>query len=45
MVFKSPLDECRKIVGEFLKEEISRNELVKKMIDLHESGRIEVNET
>ena len=33
------------IVGEFFKEEISRNELVKKMIDLHESGRIEVNET
>jgi len=33
------------IVGEFLKEEISRNELVKKMIELHESGRIEVNET
>ena len=34
-----------KIVGEFLKEEISRDELVKKMIELHESGRIEVNET
>ena len=33
------------IVGEFLKEEISRSELIKKMIELHESGRIEVNKT
>ena len=30
------------IVGEFKKNEISREELVKKMIELHESGKIEV---
>ena len=30
------------IVGEFKKNEISREDLVKKMIELHESGKIEV---
>ena len=30
------------IVGQFKKDEISRNDLVKKMIELHESGKIEV---
>jgi len=30
------------IVGQFRKEEISRDDLVKKMIELHESGKIEV---
>tara|TARA_B100001996_G_scaffold157027_1_gene119633 strand:+ start:379 stop:1170 length:792 start_codon:yes stop_codon:yes gene_type:complete len=30
------------VVGEFMKDEITREELVKKMIELHESGKIEV---
>ena len=30
------------IVGQFKKEEISRDDLVKKMIELHESGKIQV---
>ena len=30
------------VVGEFKKDEISREDLVKKMIELHESGKIEV---
>ena len=30
------------VVGEFLKDQISREELVKKMIQLHESGKIKV---
>ena len=30
------------VVGEFKKEEISREELVNKMIQLHESGKIKV---
>ena len=30
------------IVGQFKKDEISRDDLVKKMIELHESGKIEV---
>ncbi len=32
------------VVGEFLKDQISREELVKKMIQLHESGKIKVEE-
>ena len=32
------------VVGEFNKDEISREELVQKMIQLHESGKIKVNE-
>ena len=32
------------VAGEFNKNEISRDELVKKMIQLHESGKIKVNE-
>ena len=31
------------VVGEFLKDQISREELVQKMIQLHESGKIKVN--
>ena len=30
------------VVGEFMKDEITREELVQKMIELHESGKIEV---
>ena len=30
------------VVGQFKKEEISRDDLVKKMIELHESGKIQV---
>tara|TARA_B100000686_G_C16708077_1_gene927493 strand:- start:176 stop:943 length:768 start_codon:yes stop_codon:yes gene_type:complete len=30
------------VVGEFMKDEISREQLVKKMIELHESGKIKV---
>ncbi len=32
------------VVGEFLKEQISREELVQKMIQLHESGKIKIEE-
>ena len=32
------------VVGEFNKEDISREELVKKMIQLHESGKIKVED-
>jgi simple sugar transport system ATP-binding protein len=32
------------VAGEFNKNEISRDELVKKMIQLHESGKIKVND-
>ena len=32
------------VVGEFNKEEISREELVQKMIQLHESGKIKVED-
>ena len=32
------------VVGEFNKEDISREELVQKMIQLHESGKIKVEE-
>ena len=32
------------VVGEFNKDQISREELVKTMIQLHESGKIKVNE-
>ena len=31
------------VVGEFLKDQISREELVQKMIQLHESGKIKVD--
>ena len=32
------------VVGEFNKEDISREELVQKMIQLHESGKIKVED-
>ena len=32
------------VVGEFNKDQISREELVQKMIQLHESGKIKVSE-